>query len=165
MRTILARAGLENVKLVTTPGRSVESVIKKPTCLTCSDTECVLCSNNYPCRPKHQVQCNLCQNGPQQSYIGASRRRPIHRLKEHEASSRRFNNRTSIGQHMKKHHSDLEPDNITRKVNLPNFFTIFTPNIVERGKDTLDTFIREGLTIRQKNPTMYNMQGNGFVFT
>ena len=98
-------------------------------------------------------------------YIGASRRPPAKRMLEHEASARRFNKRTSVGQHMIKCHGDLKPSKIERKTSLPNFLQTFTPEIVARGRDTLDTFIREGLAIRDRKPTMNNCSSNGFCFT
>lgn len=168
VRKSLIRAGLQDVRIVTTPGKSVKSLIKKSTTQSCDEKDCLLCQRDVPCGMKHHVYsltCNLCEPSEQAVYIGASRRPPIKRLMEHEASARRFNKRTSVGQHLVRNHGDLKPAHIERKPRLDNFFEYFTPNIVARGRDTLDTFIREGLAIRDSKPTMNNCSSNGFCFT
>ena len=86
------------------------------------------------------------------------------RLTEHEASVRRFNKRTTPGQHMCTEHYDLKGDNIKNKVDLESFMHHFKPEIVKKGKDTLDVFIKEGLCLKYDKPTLNNMQTNGFIF-
>ena len=168
VRKSLADSGLDAVRLVTTPGRSVRNLIQPTPNRTCHSDDCDLCSNDIPCRTKHHVyslKCKLCpESEEEQLYIGGSRRQPLNRLKEHEASARRYNKRTTVGQHMSKHHSSLKPDKIARKVNISAFFENFEAKIEARGKDTLDTFIKEGLLIRDRKPKLNNMTGNGFVF-
>ena len=168
VRKNMVNAGLKDVRIVTIPGISVKSLIKKPTPRLCDSEDCLLCPLDVPCRAKHHVYsitCNLCGPDEVSQYIGASRRPPAKRMLEHEASARRFNKRTSVGQHMIKCHGDLKPSKIERKTSLPNFLQTFTPEIVARGRDTLDTFIREGLAIRDRKPTMNNCSSNGFCFT
>ena len=168
VRKSLADSGLDAVRLVTTPGRSVRNLIQPTPNRTCHSDDCELCSNDIPCRTKHHVyslKCKLCpESEEEQLYIGGSRRQPLNRLKEHEASARRYNKRTTVGQHMSKHHSSLKPDTVARKVNISAFFENFEAKIEARGKDTLDTFIKEGLLIRDRKPKLNNMTGNGFVF-
>ena len=103
----LINAGLEDVSIVTIPGVSVKSLIKKPTQRSCDLEDCLLCPLEVPCGIKHlvySITCNLCGPDQESEYIGASRRPPAKRMMEHEASARRFNKRTSVGQHMIKCH-------------------------------------------------------------
>ena len=174
LRTTLKKCGLENVRLVTTPGTALRSVIKKKSPRECSDETCTLCSAGYPCKASHhvyQMSCNICEaSGTGATYIGASRRRPIHRLKEHESSTRLWNDRSSLGMHMMEKHPELEPlatDKIKlrRKVDMAGFFKKFTPSIIHHGRDTFDVFLNEGLKIREENPSINTMSYNGFIFT
>ena len=73
--------------------------------------------------------------------------------------------RGTIGQHMVECRSDLKPDRITRKVDIGGFLENFDAAIIDHGRDTLETFIREGLCIRDMSPSLNNMNSNGFVFT
>ena len=89
----------------------------------------------------HVVPCP----GGAQFYEGGSRIRGVKRQKEHEASVRRFNTRTTTGQHMRRAHSELEPENICYKLSFAEFVKHFKPELIDRGIDTLDTFVREGI--------------------
>ena len=143
----------------------------------CHDTNCCLCNIGFSCKAGHHVYsfgCNFCNKSTtitnEQLYNGASRRRPIRRLKEHEASTRLWNKRSALGIHMINNHPDLQPTteqlkNLKGKVDFGTFLTRFTPSILYHGKDTLDVFINEGLYIRDNKPKMNNNLSNGFVFT
>ena len=161
-----------NARIVVTPGKSIKSAIKPHTSKFCTFNNCPLCINNMPCKTTHYVYkftCNICtKNEPTKkppTYIGASRRKMIKRLGAHEASVRRFNDSTSLGEHMIKTHSDLKPHTIPRrgKVDFKNLFNHFTPQVIKQGKDTLSTYIEEGLAIRAYKPDMNTMNTNGFV--
>ena len=174
LRTTLKKCGLEDVRLVTTPGTALRSVIKRKTPKECSDETCTLCSAGYPCKASHhvyQMSCNICESsGTGATYIGASRRRPIHRLKEHESSTRLWNDRSSLGLHMIEKHPELEPTaaeklKLRRKVDMAGFFKKFNPSIIHHGRDTFDVFLNEGLKIREENPSINTMSYNGFIFT
>ena len=174
LKSSLKRCGLENVRLVTTPGTALRSTLKKKQSMKCSDTRCALCCADFPCKARHHVysmSCNICAaNGKEELYIGASRRRPIHRLKEHEASTRLWNTRSSLGVHMKEKHPELEPSasekaKLRGKVDMTTFLQTFTPSILRYGKDTFDVFLNEGLEIKEKKPSINTMSYNGFIFT
>ena len=65
---------------------------------------------------------------------------------------------------MRKTHPDLEPDSFKNKVDLGAYVEHFKLEIIDRGRDTLDTFIREGIHIKYDNPPLNNMNTNGFIF-
>ena len=65
---------------------------------------------------------------------------------------------------MQKEHPDLQPQNFKNKVDFSKYIEHFRPEIIERGKDTLDTFVREGIRIKYDNPPLNNMNTNGFNF-
>ena len=98
-------------------------------------------------------------------YIGTSRKTTVKRLGQHEASVRRFNDSTTLGQHMIECHKDLKPPIIPRrgKPSFTNLFKHFTPKIIKNGKDTMDIYIKEGMAIKYKRPSLNNMFTNGFI--
>jgi len=65
---------------------------------------------------------------------------------------------------MRRCHPDLKPQTIRNKVNFADFITHFKPEIIDRGRDTLDTFIREGVRLKNDKPSLNNMCTNGFIF-
>ena len=93
------------------------------------------------------------------------RRKVEVRTKNHEGSVRRFNDRTSLGLHMITAHNDLRPVEIKRRgtVDLKKFFKSFSPKIIKRGHDTLDTYLWEGLMIEELQPSLNTMKYNGFL--
>ena len=107
-----------NARVVVTSGRDVKSLIKPNKPKFCDSPGCILCTNEIPCKAKNYVYkftCNHCEdkNGVKDKfYIGASRKVTVKRLKQHEASVRRYNNRTTLGQHMMEAHKDLKPPTI-----------------------------------------------------
>ena len=171
MKNIIRKSGI-NARVVVTPGKSIKTSIKPQKSKSCTSNNCILCTNKMPCQTSHYVYeltCKLCTdnstNNKPVSYVGASRRIMVKRLGQHEASFRRFNDRTSIGEHMIKHHKDLKPKNIPKKgrVNFNNLFQHFTPKIIHKGKDTLDLYLKEGIHIKKNRPSVNTMHTNGFV--
>ena len=65
---------------------------------------------------------------------------------------------------MRRAHSELEPENIRNKVNFGEFVKHFKPELIDRGIDTLDTFVREGIRLKYDMPPLNNMNTNGFNF-
>ena len=61
-------------------------------------------------------------------------------------------------------HPELKPAEIKNKVNFPEFLNHFKPELIDRGLDTLDTFVREGVKLRNDKPPLNNMCLNGFNF-
>ena len=160
-----------NRRVVTTPGKSIKSLIKPNKSKICTSQNCIPCKNNMPCEDTHYIYKFSCNNCPSPSndhntkpnfYVGASRRKLNKRLKEHEASVRRFNTRTSLGEHMVKFHEDLKPNTIKRKTDYNAFFTNFTGQIIDHGRDTLDTFLKENMAIKALKPKINTMLTNGF---
>ena len=122
-----------------------------------------------PCGDTHYIYkftCNNCTSNTQNNnfYIGASRRKLLKRLNEHEASARRFNNNTSIGEHMVKFHKDLKPKTQRKKGkrDYNAFFKNFTGQIINHGRDTLDMYLKENLAIKTQKPSVNTMLTNGF---
>ena len=129
----------------------------------------MLCANDIPCKAKQYVYkftCNHCTDknkNKNKFYIGASRLVTVKRLKQHEASVRKYNDRTTLGQHMIAVHKNLKPNNESRTVNFKNLFTHFKPEILRYGKNCLDTFLKEGIEIKYKKPNLNGMKTNGFI--
>ncbi len=100
-----------------------------------------------------------------EQYIGASRRPVLGRLQEHESSYRLNNDRTTLGQHEAEHRNEdgesYEPTRGTR--NFGKFFHQYDVNIRKRCRDTLETFISEGMLIVNEKPKLNNMLRNGFI--
>ena len=46
---------------------------------------------------------------------------------------------------------------------MDTFFKNFDFSIIKRCRDTLDTFINEGIEIRDERPEINGKDGNGFV--
>ena len=116
------------------------------------------------CSTRHYVykaKCTKCGD----LYVGASRRPIKGRISEHESSFRLNNGRTSLGQHAAEHRRMDNPKYKPKagKRDFETFFKHFEFSIEERCKDTLDTFIREGLAIDRIKPKINNMCGNGFT--
>lgn len=162
VRSTIKSAGI-NARVVTQAGKSVRSLISEKTMNSC---DCTLCKSDLECSTSHfvyQADCNKC--GKQ--YIGASRRPLISRMKEHESSFRLNNNRTTLGQHAMEHRKESnETERYTPKQGVRNFekfLEYYDVKVVKKCKDTLETFINEGMIINKHNPKLNNMQSNGFI--
>ena len=71
----------------------------------------------------------------------------------------------NMGQHMIAAHSELKPETIVNRVNFTSFLLNVKPEIVCKGKDTLEieTFIREGIYIKNEKPVLNNV--NNLIIT
>ena len=157
-------------RVVVTSGTTLESMIQNKPRYHCQSSTCLFCPNGLPCNTSHYVykfSCNTCSaNNITAEYIGASRRSLVNRFSQHEASVRRYNTRTTLGQHMIQSHPELRTtaaDQKRGKVDFGNLLQLFTPEILKTCKDTLDTFLWEGLLIRKHKPALNNMLTNGFI--
>ena len=133
-----------------------------------SHCHCPLCEAGVPCNRANVVYkatCKICQ----EFYLGGSAR-PIHlRAEEHEASVRYKNNTSALGQHHQIHAPKTAAEEKRRpyqrvgKRDFKNFLDLYDFELVDFGKDPLDTFIREGLMIQELQPKLNNCLNNGFV--
>ena len=129
---------------------------------------CARLGSHDPCSRANVVYkatCKICQ----EFYLGGSAR-PIHfRAEEHEASVRYKNNTSALGQHRQTHAPRTEADENRRpyervgKRDYKTFLELYDFELVDFGKDPLDTFIREGLLIKELRPKLNNCLNNGFV--
>ncbi|MCP4489316.1 MAG: GIY-YIG nuclease family protein, partial [Gammaproteobacteria bacterium] len=143
--------------------QSVKNLIKDKRTNTC---QCKFCDANLNCSTSHYVyeaKCTVCKD----TYVGASRRPLEARISEHESSVRLNNNRTTLGQHgaRQRHQYHEDPDYVpvSGKRDYDKFFEHFDFKVLEKCKDTLDTFLREGLTLKSKKPALNVMARNGFT--
>ena len=161
-----------NILLVTTPGESVENIIKAGlkrqfgTCIMC---DCPLHQNDIDCKSQHVVYKAICRRC-QQRYLGATARITLGRVNEHESSVRLLNNRTTLGEHMLKHMEEDgmegELGNVGKngKRDYDNFLKNYEFKIHKKCKDKLETFLTEHYEILKTKPELNNMTGNGFIF-
>ena len=87
------------------------------------------------------------------------------RISEHESSVRLNNNRTTLGQHASQHRYHEDPDYVpvSGKRDYENLFEQFDFKVLEKFKDTIDTFLREGLTLESKTCAYNVMARNGIT--
>ena len=151
-----------NARVVATPGQSVKSLLKSKTKVDCS---CDYCERNMDCtiaNYAYQATCRSCQK----TYIGGSARPITERQNEHEASVRLLNSRTTLGHHARSHSTE---DDKTRAAslkgqrNVANLFEKYCIKIIGQYRDPLETFINEGLLIKELNPGLNNIKSNGFI--
>ena len=98
-------------------------------------------------------------------YNGASARPAIYRFNEHESSTRLLNDRTTLGQHIAEHSRTYDTIKAGEKGtrDYASFFDKYNLEIVAKCRDTLETFVKEGLYIRTYKQELNNMLSNGFV--
>lgn len=107
----------------------------------------------------YQATCQHCQG----RYIGATARPLVHRISEHEASTRLGNSRSTLGEHIRSAHPHVPTG--TRGVrDYEQFFRNFDFKIIGKGRDALGTFLRENQLIIDVQPELNIMKSNGFVF-
>ena len=150
-------------------GMPLQSLLRRKETHKC---ECISCLAGVPCNISklvYRAECNECG----EEYIGASCRPADKRIGEHEASIRCKNNRTSLGKHWKEHHPSESESNstqgnrrprLTKKEKSEALNKAFTFGVVHKGRDNLETFILEGITIKDRSPKINNMNTNGFIF-
>ena len=129
--------------------------------------ECILCKNNLPCHSKnidYKMTCKNCKT-TNSNYIGATNRKITKRQEEHEHSIRKFNNRTTTGEHMLLKHKRNKPrKQLPNKINFQNLFKHYKVEILKQCKDPLETYIVEQMNIKKKDSaTLNNNQTNGFI--
>ena len=148
-----------NARIVTLPGKSIRSLIHQKSTKTC---KCTLCENNILCTQRNFVysaQCKKCN----ELYIGASRRPAHERFGEHEHSTRKYNDRTTLGQHLLEKHLSSKPLNIPNKVNFQNLLNNYDLKIEKTAKDTLELFLKEHIQLQKVSPKINNYMENGFI--
>ena len=154
-----------DARVVAVAGRPVRSYIFDKSYNHC---HCPLCDIGVNCNRRNVVYkatCRTCQ----EFYLGGTARPTHYRVGEHEASVRYKNDNSALGQHHKLH-APKTPEELHRrkyqrvgKPSIENFLKTFDFEIVDFGRDPLDTFIREGILIQELNPKINNCQNNGFV--
>ena len=168
MKKALIKSGID-ARLVVTSGRSVKSMINPPSSQSCDNESCPFCTAGIPCSTTHyvyQLTCNTCPPEDRPIYIGCSRRKISKRMGAHEASTRLVNERTTPGAHTLTTHPT---DPKRGRVDFNTFLKNWTPEILYKGRDTLDAFLWEGLMIRNLKPHLNNKnevtgeQLNGFT--
>ena len=158
VKTIIKNTHI-NARIVTLPGKSVKSLIRQNSSGSCT---CILCQNKTPCNKRNFVysaQCKKCN----ELYVGASRRPSLERFGEHEHSTRKFNDRTTLGQHLLEKHINSKPNIIPNKVSFQNLLNNYSLKIEKSAKDTLDLFIKENIQLQKLKPKINNYTGNGFI--
>ena len=155
-----------DARVVVTSGNSIENLIKPSTGnIPCHNPTCPFCPRNIPCNLTHYVyklQCTTCPSN--NFYVGCSRRVVTKRMGNHEASVRRHNMRTTPGQHMLTTHPETKGEELKRgAVDIEKLFQKWKPEILYKARDTLDTYLWEGIFIRDLDPTLNNVKQNGFV--
>ena len=85
------------------------------------------------------------------------------RVGDHEASQRLGNHRTTLGKHLVTTH----PEAVTGKKNtrdFKNFLKNYDFRILDRGRDCIDTFLKENLAIQREQPALNECKTNGWMF-
>ena len=141
-----------NAKVVVKPGRNLRSLVTtKNKSKICNCNSCLM---NIPCTTRnfvYQADCIHCG----EQYIGASHRPGNKRLGEYESSLRlpQQNERTTLGRHKAEKHSN-------EKNELKSCFTF---KVIDKGIDCTETFLKEGLHIKNKSAAINGKFNNGFI--
>ena len=163
----LAKLGIR-ARVVATSGTSIQSLIRPKTEKIYCDCEiCTTASKNSSnfkiCEHRHvvyEVSCRRCSA----CYNGATNRHLVERIKEHERDvSLGKLEKSTIAEHASTHGENKELISGRRGPDLHNFCTMFNVSIVDRGIDSIETFIKEGLIIEQNKPSMNVMTINGWI--
>ena len=109
---------------------------------------------NIPCTTRnyiYQADCLHCG----EIYIGASHRPGNKRLGEYESSLRlpNQNERTTLGRHKFEKHEHEEN----------SLKSSYKFKIIDKGSDCTDTFLREGIHIKNKSAGLNGKYNNGFI--
>jgi len=99
------------------------------------------------------------------TYIGETGRPLLHRLREHENSSRMGNTKTPLGEHLATDHPDrvLGEDSRGRR-DWHSFLSNYKVDVMGRSVDTLGTCILEDQQIKKNQPELNTQLGNGYVY-
>ena len=172
-----SRSGIP-IRVVTTSGRTVKDEVKAalsrrlappPPC------SCELHQADIPCQQRNVVYKATCRRCGE-DYIGGTGRPLSARVVEHERSQRLGNTKSALGRHLTKEHPEAvtkrrrkrgrpgEKEIEERETDYKIFFENFDFRVVGRGRDVLETFLRENMKIQRENPALNNCQTNGFIF-
>ena len=120
------------------------------------ECNCLVCELGIKCHNRnfvYEAKCNKCDK----LYIGGSSRPAKKRILEHESALRLDSQteRSSIAKH------NLEAHNKESK----DIKEMFKFTMVDKGKDGVDTFIREGIILKNRDQKLHinEMMENGFV--
>ena len=163
LRKIVENSGFD-IRVVTTPGTSVKALISRGTADT-HDCVCEMHQQDINCTQQYIVYEAICEHCGGR-YIGASARPASERLNEHESSVRLLNSRTTLGDHIRHEHAPSISNSTTTskgRRNYDNFFGHYNFKILRTCRDTLETFIYEGLDIAHLKPELNAMKYNGFI--
>ena len=149
-----------NVRVVPVAGPSLQSLITSRQTIDC---KCLLCQEGVSCCEKHVVYeatCRLCN----EKYRGVCNRFLVKRMEEHEYSVRMANTRTALGTHFREHYMNGDPVPITsEKPNLENLLSSYSIKKIDRGKDSIEAYIKEGLRFQETKPMLNERLCNGWV--
>ena len=144
-----------NARVVVASGHKLLSTIKSQH-PSKGDCECTVCQLGIKCHNRnfvYQAECKGCDK----VYVGGSSRPAKKRILEHASAVRLDSqtNRSSLAKHNLEIH-EKENNDISK---------MFKFTILEKGKDGVDTFIREGLALKKGNQKNHinEMMENGFV--
>ena len=140
-----------NARVVEGSGFKLISLLKGKDRAPCN---CKICHLGINCQERnfvYQATCNLC-NG---IYIGASSRPAKERLGEYESSVRLDSqtDRTTLAKHNFNSHDKVHND----------ISKCFKFKIIDKGSDSVNTFIKEAIHIKDKHPDINENQENGFI--
>ena len=140
-----------NAKVIVTPGRNIESLVTTKPKHICN---CTSCQMNIPCNIKnyiYQADCLHCG----EIYIGATHRPGNKRLGEYESSLRFLNQNehTTLGRHKFEKHEEEEN----------NLKSSYKFKVLDKGKDCLETFLKEGMHIKNKSPAINGKFSIGYI--
>ena len=154
------------IRVVTASGKTVKSMVKthynnkenSPNC------ECELHKHGIPCSEENVVyhaSCNLCNNS---TYIGVSSRPLKTRINEHETHTRLGHvDLSAVAEHANEMHLELLHGQAGKR-EYETFFNIFKFDIINKGKDPIDAYLRESRAITRLRPPLNKMCNNGFIF-
>ena len=118
--------------------------------------ECIICQMGIKCSERnfvYEAKCQKCDK----VYVGCSARPAKSRIMEHESAVRLDSQtkRSTLAKHNVEVHNK-EDNDITK---------IYKFSKLDKGKDQVDAFIREGLIIKKgdQNKFINGMMENGFV--
>ena len=139
-----------NARVVEGSGYKLISLLKGKDRVPC---DCKICNLGINCQERnfvYEATCKQCD----EIYVGASSRPAKKRLGEYESSIRLDSqtDRTTLGKHNKNVHG--------KKFN--KLDQCYSFKILDRGKDPVNTFIREGIHLKIQSPKINEYQENGF---
>ena len=86
------------------------------------------------------------------------------RMAEHEASVRLQNHRSALGTHTLEHLVAQDANHIaTDRPSIYNFTEMYQIRKLDRGRDTIEAYIKEGLRINERNPSLNTKLENGWI--